>query len=94
MNYHWTECPDCRCHVVVNWTTYPDNVSGSLRRWSSDRSTNDGRGFQTPRAAGAAGPGGFAVSCVCGRELSVPETPSAVGGERSEDLRVKLTTGD
>ncbi|MGH9398867.1 MAG: hypothetical protein ACRD00_00755 [Thermoanaerobaculia bacterium] len=89
MNYYWLDCPGCRCQVTVNATVYPDRTSGSLRRWSADRSINDGRPFDVPAARRAAD-GSFSVFCVCGREIELPATPSAVGGEREEDLRVKL----
>ena len=85
MNYHWTTCPNCSCQVAVNWTVRPEGVSGSLRRWSTDRSINDGRPFVMP--AGSA----LAVPCVCGETIAVPERPDAVGGERTDDLRVTLT---
>ena len=85
MNYHWTTCPNCFCQVAVNWTSRPDGVSGSLRRWSTDRSINDGRPFVL--AAGSP----FAIECVCGATIAVPDRPDAVGGERSDDLRVTLT---
>ena len=88
MNYHWADCPNCLCHLAVNWTMRPGEISGSLRRWSADRSTNDGKAFQLPGAAGAAP---IVVSCVCGAPISLPDPPDAVGGERSDDLRVKLT---
>ncbi len=89
MNYYWTECPGCHCHVAVNSVVYPDKISGSLRRWSSDRSINDGRPFEIP-AASLPAEGGFRTACVCGQELAVPATPSAVGGEREPGLRVDL----
>jgi hypothetical protein len=88
LNYYWTECPRCRCHVAINWTAYPDKVSGSLRRWSADRSINDGRPFELPVADLAAG--AFHTACVCGQDLTLPATPSAVGGEREAGLRVDL----
>jgi len=45
MNYHWTDCPGCSCHLAVNWMVRPEEIAGSLRRWSADRSTNDGKPF-------------------------------------------------
>jgi hypothetical protein len=87
MDYFWTDCPRCGCQVSVNYTIYPDRVSGSVRRWSSDRSINDGRPFQLP--ADAVGPGGrILVTCVCGQELSA--VSQARGGEREAGLRVTL----
>ena len=85
MNYHWTTCPNCSCQVAVNWTVRPDGASGSLRRWSTDRSINDGRPFVGVEASG------LAVPCVCGATIRVPDRPDAVGGERTDDLRVRLT---
>ncbi|MGH9368505.1 MAG: hypothetical protein ACRD3M_12610 [Thermoanaerobaculia bacterium] len=78
MNYYWTECPGCGCHVAVNYTVYPEKVSGSLRRWSQDRSVNDGRLLEVPASALAAD-GGFAASCVCGREIAVPAATESRG---------------
>lgn len=89
MNYYWLDCPGCHCHVAVNATSYPDRISGSVRRWSPDRSVNDGRKFEVP-AADRAADGSFSTPCVCGRVLSLPANPSAVGGERDENLRVTL----
>lgn len=86
MNYHWTICPSCSCQVAVNWVVRPEGVSGSLRRWSSDRSINDGRPFLAKDAAA-----GLTATCVCGAAIPLPERPDAVGGERSDDLRVSLT---
>ena len=89
MNYYWLDCPGCGCQVTVNATAYPDRTSGSLRRWSANRSVNDGRPFEVPAAQRAAD-GSFSVPCVCGREIALSSTPSAVGAQREEDLRVKL----
>ena len=91
MNYHWTTCPNCLCQVTVNWSVREDGVSGSLRRWSTDRSTNDGRSFEIPRAQA---PSPLAATCVCGAAIVLPDRPDAVGGERIDDLRVTLTAGD
>ena len=85
MNYYWLECPGCQCEIAVNTSAYPDRISGSLRRWSADRSTNDGRLFELPVSAAA-----LSVPCVCGHQLALPDKPSAVGAEREADLRVKL----
>ena len=89
MNYYWLDCPGCGCQLAVNATSYPDRISGSVRRWSSDRSTNDGRKFEVPANARAAD-GSFSTPCVCGKELALPATPSAVGTERDPNLRVTL----
>ncbi|HEY6066011.1 MAG TPA: hypothetical protein VIY96_07625 [Thermoanaerobaculia bacterium] len=88
MNYHWTICSSCSCQVAVNWSLRPEGVTGSLRRWSTDRSINDGRPFIVP--AKDAGPALTAL-CVCGAAIPLPDRPDAVGGERSENLRVTLT---
>lgn len=89
MNYRWLDCPECRCHVAINWTASPDRVSGSVRRWDSGRSINDGRAFTL------AGPAdGAVVACVCGASIPLPPRPDAVGGERTDDLRVTLPSGD
>lgn len=84
MNYYWLECPGCHCELAINTSTTAGRVAGSVRRWSADRSTNDGRPFE----AAAAGP--LSVACVCGHALALPDKPSAVGAEREADLRVKL----
>jgi hypothetical protein len=91
MNYHWTICPSCSCQIAVNWSLRDGGVTGSLRRWSADRSINDGRPFVVPAAdVGAA----LTAVCVCGTPIPLPDQPDAVGGNRSDDLRVTLTTGD
>ena len=86
MNYYWTDCPGCGCQLVIHSTAYPDKVSGSLRRWSRDRSINDGRPFEVAASA-LSESGGFATSCVCGTQIAVPAAmasrePSAVFGSR------------
>jgi hypothetical protein len=88
MNYHWTDCPGCSCHLAVNWTVRPEETAGSLRRWSADRSINDGKPFAFRGGKGAKP---LVVPCVCGTPIPLPEEPDAVGGERSEGLRVILT---
>jgi hypothetical protein len=89
VNYYWLNCPRCGCQLAINATVYGDRTSGSVRRWSADRSTNDGRKFEVPATARAAD-GSFSVPCVCGQELALPATPSAVGTERDPNLRVTL----
>ena len=89
MNYHWTDCPGCGCQIAINWSARADGTSGSVRRWSADRSVNDGRPFVLPPS-----PEPAAVLCVCGATLALPGKPDAVGGERSENMRVTLNTGD
>jgi hypothetical protein len=70
MNYYWTVCPKCSCELTLHFVETATGLSGSIRRWSSDRSTNDGRRLETPRADVAA-EGGFRVSCVCGQTIAV-----------------------
>ena len=88
MNYHWTTCPNCSCQVAVNWSVLESGISGSVRRWSADRSINDGRPFVVARAEVASG---WTPLCVCGGPIPLPDRPDAIGGNRSEDLRVALT---
>jgi hypothetical protein len=89
MKYRWTTCPQCHCEVAVNFVDRPDGVSGSLRRWSRDRSINDGRPLALRRDE-ISGDGSFEVVCVCGQSIPVPARPDAVSAEREEGLRVKL----
>jgi hypothetical protein len=89
LKYYWIDCPRCQCQVTINTTTYPEKISGSLRRWSTDRSINDGRLFEIPIDPQAA-PAGFTTACVCGQELAVPAEASAVGNAREAGLRVDL----
>jgi len=89
VNYHWSDCPGCGCQLSINYTASASRISGSVRRWSADRSVNDGRAFEV--ASGEASPeGGFTTPCVCGQPIAV--TSHATGGERDEGLRVKLTS--
>jgi len=90
MKYHWTACPNCRCEITVNTSESARGISGSLRRWSADRSINDGRQFEIPRAE-LSGDGGFTTACVCGQPIPLPGRPNAVSAERETDLRVKLS---
>lgn len=83
MRYHWTECPGCGCQIAVNTTRSEQGVTGSLRRWSNDRSVNDGRPIKAVAADGA---GGFSAECVCGHRLSFGATADAVGTGRAEPL--------
>ena len=89
MKYRWTTCPRCECEVAVNFSDIDSGRSGSLRRWSRDRSINDGRRFEIGRAE-LDPEGGFSVQCVCGETLPIPARPDAVSAEREEGLRVKL----
>jgi hypothetical protein len=89
MKYRWARCPKCDCELAINTTNSPRGISGSLRRWSTDRSINDGRPISVAPAEISAD-GGFAVACVCGQPIAVPGKPDAVSAEREGDLRVKL----
>ena len=55
MNYFWGTCAACGCQVTINFAEAPDRLTGSLRRWSTDRTVNDGRKMEVPRAG--VGPG-------------------------------------
>jgi hypothetical protein len=88
MKYRWLDCPGCHCHLAINTTETPAGISGSLRRWSVDRSINDGELIRIPTSDVT--PDGFAVTCLCGRTILVPAIPDAVGAEREVDMRVKL----
>jgi len=90
VKYHWTTCPNCRCEISINTSESARGISGSLRRWSADRSINDGRQFEIGRADLPAG-GGFTTACVCGLAIVAPAKPDAVSAERETDLRVKLS---
>jgi hypothetical protein len=89
MKYRWTECPNCGCEVAINYTETPEGLLGSVRRWSRERTINDGKPFRLEGAARLPD-GGFAVECPCGQRLDVPARPDAVSAEREGDLRVKL----
>ena len=84
MKYHWTECPGCNCQIAVNTSQTADRVTGSLRRWSTDRAINDGKALQNVALAPT---GGFEAACVCGRQLTFGATAGAVGSQREEGLR-------
>jgi len=70
MNYYWTECPKCGCALTLQYDESDRGVSGSLRRWSRDRATNDGRKLETPKAEVSPN-GGFRTACVCGEAIAV-----------------------
>ena len=70
MNYFWTVCPKCACALTIQFVETAAGVSGSLRRWSSDRSTNDGRMIDATAVDVAPG-GGFRTACVCGETIAV-----------------------
>lgn len=79
MKYYWTECPSCRCQVAVNTSVSGGTVTGSLRRWSTDRGINDGRPI---RGLALSADGGFETECVCGQQLAFAAEADAVGSER------------
>ena len=70
MNYFWTVCSKCSGELTLQWVETTGRISGSLRRWSSDRTTNDGRKVEVPRGD-LAGDGGFRTACVCGEGVAV-----------------------
>jgi hypothetical protein len=70
MNYFWGTCGACGCQVTIQFVEAPDRLRGSLRRWSTDRSVNDGKPIDLPRAD-VAPDGGFQTSCVCGAGIAV-----------------------
>ncbi len=70
MNYFWGHCTACGCQVTIQYAEAPDRLVGSLRRWSTDRSVNDGRRLEIPRV-GVATDGGFEAPCVCGATVAV-----------------------
>jgi hypothetical protein len=70
MNYFWTVCPKCSGEITVQYVENAGGVSGSLRRWSSDRSVNDGRKVETPKSEVGAD-GGFRTACLCGETIEV-----------------------
>ena len=73
MNYYWTVCPKCACEVTIQFVEAPEGLTGSVRRWSPDRSTNDGRKLATPRAE-VGSDGSFRAPCVCGEPIAVDRT--------------------
>jgi hypothetical protein len=80
VNYYWTNCPNCGCEVAVNVSSNAEGLAGSLRRWSYDRTINDGRPLRIPGAGST--DGGIVVECVCGQALSLSAKPDAVGSPR------------
>lgn len=89
MKYRWMDCPKCQCHLAVNTTETAEGISGSLRRWSVDRSINDGKLLRISLEERSPD-GGFAISCICGQTIAVAGKPDAVSAEREEDMRVNL----
>jgi hypothetical protein len=71
MNYVWTFCPKCEGQLTIHFARTGSGLSGSLRRWSRDRSVNDGRLLEVP-AAEVAPDGGFQAVCLCGQPIPVP----------------------
>ena len=70
MNYVWTTCGACGGQITIHFASGPQGLSGSLRRWSTDRSVNDGKKLEIP-AASMTPDGGFTAICVCGGEVPV-----------------------
>lgn len=70
MNYFWTVCPKCAGELTFHFVHTAAGLEGSVRRWSRDRSTNDGRRLETPKADVAAD-GGFRAACVCGEPIAI-----------------------
>jgi hypothetical protein len=70
MNYVWTFCPNCGGQLTMHFARNAGGLSGSLRRWSRDRSVNDGRLLQVP-AAEVAADGAFRAACLCGQAIPV-----------------------
>ena len=70
MNYVWSECPKCGCQVTIQYVEHPDRLVGSLRRWSTDRTVNDGRLLAVSRAEISAD-GSFQTVCVGGGPIGV-----------------------
>ncbi len=89
MKYRWLDCPGCLCHLTINTTESPAGMSGSLRRWSADRTINDGKPLRIAPSEVSPG-GGFVTTCLCGQSIVVPTEPDAVSAEREGDLRVNL----
>jgi len=71
MSYVWTFCPKCGGQLTIQFARTDDGLSGSMRRWSRDRSVNDGRLLAVP-AAEVAADGGFQAACLCGQAIPVP----------------------
>ena len=70
MNYVWTDCPTCGCQITIQYDEHPDRLVGSVRRWSKDRTVNDGRKLEIARTA-LSDDGSFRAECVCGAEIAV-----------------------
>jgi len=70
MYYVWTFCPKCEGQLTLQFGRSDAGLSGSLRRWSRDRSVNDGRRLETP-AGEVAADGAFQTACLCGQTIRV-----------------------
>lgn len=70
MNYVWTFCPKCEGQLTIQYAPHSGGLGGSVRRWSRDRSVNDGRRLEIP-SADVAADGGFRTTCVCGQTIAV-----------------------
>ena len=70
MNYVWTRCSKCAGQITIQYVDHPGRLVGSVRRWSDDRSVNDGRLLEVPRSEISAD-GGFSAVCVCGGPIAV-----------------------
>ena len=70
MNYFWGTCGQCGCQVTIQFADNPDRLTGSVRRWSTDRTVNDGKRIEVPRGEVGAD-GSFRTSCVCGAAVPV-----------------------
>jgi hypothetical protein len=70
VNYYWTVCPKCSCQVTIQYAESARGLSGSLRRWSNDRTVNDGRRLEVSRET-LSPEGGFQTPCVCGETIVV-----------------------
>ena len=70
MNYVWSFCPKCEGQLTLQYERHDAGLLGSLRRWSRDRSVNDGRRLDVA-AAEVAADGGFQTACLCGQPISV-----------------------
>ena len=70
MKYVWTFCPKCSGQLTIQYSEHAGGLVGSLRRWSRDRSVNDGARLEIPSAAVSAD-GGFQAACLCGEPIPV-----------------------
>jgi len=87
MKYHWMTCPNCDGELAINYMETASGTAGSVRRWSHDRQTNDGRKFEIKDRASETP---FQVECPCGAVLDIPARAEAARGEREGAFRVNL----